>query len=384
MLPAAGTIAPMKAANTAGRLRLSRGRVAAPAPPPAPTPVPPPAPAPESDQFATAANLLKALLGLSGIVYLAGFIVANAHFLALGVAEATLVDARYIAAGALFLFLGLPVTLFPYLSGLAAMNREYMAFAGRSLSPPLDDLYQANRKFLQRKFGPFVVALCVLVVLPELGGSSFLRDGIALLIAFFPWYVGSWILSRFAVVVFNFGFYWRVKLLSESAFWTAFGKAFRERFEASFRSSFKLAHQREPTDAEIEQKLRDYQIATASFLASALYRGVALFVIHAITFATFVYPLVPASIGGGQAQQVVLLIPKDKALGLERLGLRGKTVIEPGEILDNAPGRLLTEPLPLLTKTAEAYLVKVQVDGRTTVLRIPAASVEGASYRGSR
>lgn len=337
---------------------------------------PPPAePPPPADLFATVAGVLKAVLGLSGVAYLSGFIVANARFLSLGVAEANLLDARYVAIGALFLFVALPVTVFPYVRGLAGLNRLCGRAIGRLLSEPFDALYQANQGFFERALGPFLVTLVVLAVLPELAGGALRRDGPALLGFYVLWYAGSLLVSRVAVVVFNLGFYWRLKmLLGEGAFWAAFKPSFIKNFVDKFNWSFAQTQGRAPTQQEVQDRLNAYVLGgmgAEGFLTSALYKGIALFVINAVTFATLLFPLLPASIGGGKPQTVVLLLAADKSGGLDHLGLRGQAVAT----------NWLSEPVQLLAKTSEAYFVQVPVDTATSVVRVPAGNVVGVTYR---
>ena len=334
---------------------------------------------------------LKTVLGLSGVAYLAGFIVVNTRFLGWGVGEGDLVDARYIAAGAIFLFVAIPTTLFPYLRGLASLNALHHRIAGAYFSEPLHLLHVANRRFIDRWFGPLLVIVALFVALLEFYAPKGRQWEIRTFVRVFTlWYVGSIVFSRFAVVLFNLNYYWRAKmLLGEGSFWSNFGKSFRRSFVTSFKRSFEFSHGKPPTDEEVKVGLSESVlsgIGPEGFLASALYKGVALFLLSATTFGAFVYPALPASIGGGKSQTVVLLLSADKSTGLAELGVPGKRVhmkSKPGKEIDQAAGfQLLTEPLPLLAKTSEGYFLLISSATGTEVVKIPSTIVDAVSYGG--
>jgi hypothetical protein len=340
--------------------------------------------------FSAIAEALKAILGLSGLAYLAGFIVVNAMFLSWGVSEADLVSARYVAAGALFLFLGVPVTVFPYLQGLEALNVRYKKATDEFLSNDLHSFYDANRGLITSMVGRFFVVAAGLIFCLLLEGawrSGALADVTPLLSIFVVWYVASYLLARLATIFFNLGFYWRAHMLSaEGPFWRSFRESFVRSFRVSFRRSFHLSAGRDPTTQEIDQALSKYALGLGprGFLASALYKGIALFIVNAVTFGWFVYPLLPAAIGGGKTQTVVLSLPAEKGAAVLGLGVPGETVAT-GEADSRSKGeRFVTRPLALLAKTSDAYFVLTESTAGTTVVRIPTGSVEAASYRALR
>jgi hypothetical protein len=331
----------------------------------------------------------KTLLGLSGLTYIAGFILVSASFLAHGVAEASLFDANYIAAGAMFLFLALPAAVFPYLRGIASLNAQYQAVSGSYISPEFQSFFDENKAFLQRITGPFLITVTVIVLLPELAVNRWKGSGMFPLLAVLTmWYVCSSLFSRLAACVFNLGFYWRLKMVrGRNPFWQSFGKSFVTRFKVSFQKSFQLTSGQMPTAEEIDAGLNAYigaGLGARGFLISALYKGIALFLLSAVTFGWFVYPLVPASIGGGRYQTIVLLLSGDQTPGLRDLGLTGRQ-IEASDKSSAAPAaQFLTTPLPLLAKTSEAYFVVVSHGTQTSVVKIPIASVEGVAYTNPR
>jgi hypothetical protein len=332
---------------------------------------------------------LKTVLGLSGISYIAGFVIVNTRFLGWGVGEGDLIDARYVAAGAIFLFIATSSTIFPYLHGLASMNAMHQRITGDYFSEPLDLLYEANRRFIDRWFGSYVVFVVLFVALLEFyapkGGQ---REIWTFVRVFTLWYAGNLVISRLAVVVFNLRYYWRVRMvLGEGAFWSNFRQSFTASFQSSFRKSFKISAGHDPTDKEVNDAMLQ-SVASGmgpeGFLASALYKGIALFLVSATAFGAFVYPTLPASIGGGKSQSVVLLLSGDKSPGLAELGLPGSRIPverKASQPTDQAAGfQLLTAPLPLLAKTSEGYFVLVPRTNGTDVVKIPSSVVDGVSY----
>ena len=332
---------------------------------------------------------LKTVLGLSGISYIAGFVIVNTRFLGWGVGEGDLIDARYVAAGAIFLFIATPSTIFPFLHGLASMNDMHQRIAGDYFSEPLHLLYDANRRFIDRWFGSYAVFIVLFVALLEFyapkGGQ---REIWTFVWVFTLWYSGNLVFSRLAVVVFNLRYYWRLRMvLGEGAFWSSFGQSFIAKFQSTFRKSFKVSRGRDPADKEVSDALFQSVVGgmgPEGFLASALYKGIALFLVSATAFGAFVYPTLPASIGGGKSQNVVLLLAGDKSPGLAELGLPGSRIpVAPkaSQQTDQAAGfQLLTAPLPLLAKTSEGYFVLVPRANGTEVVKIPSAVVDGVSY----
>jgi hypothetical protein len=129
-------------------------------------------------------------------------------------------------------------------------------------------------------------------------------------------------------------------------------------------------------------------MSSAGFLASALYKGIALFLVTATTFGAFVYPALPASIGGGRVEIVVLLLSPDKSPGIAELGLPGKKIQAQGRagqsVDQGAAFQLLTDPLSLLAKTSEGYFVLVPRANGTAVVKIPASIVDAVSYGSNR
>ena len=336
--------------------------------------------------FSKIADGLKTLIGLSGVAYLTGFMVVNASFLARGIGEGNLLDATYIGAGAIFLFLGIPATLFPYLKGLAALSARYQSVAGTFISDEFQTFYADNETFLSRNIGPFLVVAAALMVLPGLAAKgSNGGDRFYFLMSFTIWYLCACIISRLAAVIFNLGFYWRVSMVrGGNVFWASFRNSFMRNFRSSFESSFTLTAGRKPTDVEVEDALKKYVgkgLGSHGFLASALYKGVALFVLNALTFGWILYPLIPASIGGGKNQMVTLLVAAEKSRGLTAIGLPGKPIAKEGKTPNS---QWLTPPLPLVAKTGEAYYVTVPQGEGSGVVKIPLSSVEGVFYGDSR
>jgi hypothetical protein len=331
---------------------------------------------------------LKGILGLSAIAYIAGFIVVNAHFLSWGFSEADLVDAKYIAAGAIFLFVGLPVTLFPYLRGVASLNSLYHDLSGEYLSEQLLVFYESNKQLIRRHFGPLIVIVVMLLTLFALEKRGIDREAVTAVGYFVAWYVASNILSAVAVRVFNLAFFWRANMLvAKTPFWKAFKPAFLKSSAVSFRKGFRLTAGRDPTEQEVEVGLRRAIVsglAAEGFIASALYKGLALFLLNAATFGYFVYPNLPPYIGGGKIQTVILLLSADKSAGLTQLGLPGKQIDSKAKVegkdLKEPKFQLLTEPLPLLTKTSEGYFVLVPRGSALDVVKIPTSAVDGVSY----
>jgi hypothetical protein len=331
-------------------------------------------------------DALKSVLGLSGLAYIAGFIVVNTRLLAWGVGEGDLIDARYVAAGAIFLFVAIPTTLFPYLHGLASLNILYQRTSGNYFSAPLQALYQANRSFIVRWVGPFLVTLALFAALLEfyaLKGSR--RQVLSFIGLFALWYASSIIFSRLAVNLFNLGFYWRANMLvGTGPFWSSFQKSYIGSFIKSFTRTFTLTHSRAPSDTEVQDALVHFVVGgvgSEGFLASALYKGVALFLVSATTFGAFVYPALPASIGGGKPQNVVLLLSAEKSPGLVALGLPGTRIASGSKSkADSETYQLLTSPLPLVAKTSEGFYVLVPHGGGNNVIKIPSGTVDGVSY----
>lgn len=332
---------------------------------------------------------LKSLLGLSGLAYIAGFIVTNARFLAWGVGEADLLDARYIAAGAIFLFVALPSTLFPYLRGLAELNELQMRIRNTYFSPALHTLYEGNRAFIAGALGQFLVIVVLFALLLRFyAQAGDQREILNFAGVFALWYFGSYLCSRFAAKLFNLRFYWRAKmLLGSPGFWAAFGASFIQKFRASFARSFRLSAGRDAKPEEIDAGLTGFVLrglGPEGFLASALYKGIALLLVSATTFGAFVYPSLPVSIGGGKAQSVMLLLSAEKSEGLMQLGVPGRKIAQAGADAKNAGDKpvfqLLTSPLPLMTKTSEAYFVLVSDAAKAAVVKIPVGNVEGVLY----
>jgi hypothetical protein len=195
-----------------------------------------------------------------------------------------------------------------------------------------------------------------------------------------------------AAVLFNWGFYWSAKmLLGQGAFWSSFRTSFIKNYKASFRRSFAASSGTAPTEEQVEQGLSAFVLkgmSSAGFLASALYKGIALFLVTATTFGAFVYPALPASIGGGRVEIVVLLLSPDKSPGIAELGLPGKKIQAQGRagqsVDQGAAFQLLTDPLSLLAKTSEGYFVLVPRANGTAVVKIPASIVDAVSYGSNR
>jgi hypothetical protein len=336
---------------------------------------------------------LKGILGLSAIAYIAGFIVVNAYFLSWGFSEADLVDAKYIAAGAIFLFVGLPVTLFPYLRGVEELNSLYRDLSGGYLNGQLHDFYESNKQLIKRHVGPLIVIVVMLLTLFALEKKRIDREAVTAIGYFIAWYIASNILSAVAVRVFNLAFLWRAKmLLAKTPFWKGFKPAFFKSSVASFRRTFKLTSGRDPTNEEIEAGLGDTitsGLAAEGFIASAFYKGLAVFLLNAATFGYFVYPNLPPYIGGGKIQTVTLLLSGEKSAGLTQLGLPGREIdakakVE-GKDLKESKFQFLTDPLSLLTKTSEGYFVLVpRAASALDVIKIPTSAVDGVSYRRDR
>ena len=339
------------------------------------------------------ADGLKTILGLSGVAYVAGFIVVNTRLLRLGAGEGDLIDARYVAAGAIFLFVAIPATLFPYLRRLASLNVLRKEIRGDYFSEPFHQLYENNRYLVDRWFGPYVVTIALFVTLLRFYAQGGSQHEIRTFVCVFTfWYVGTVVFSSLAAVLFNFGFYWHAKLLlGQGGFWSSFQKSFVEKFKASYRRSFEATSGTAPTEKQVDEDLSSFVlkgVSSEGFLTSALYKGIALMLVTATTFGAFVYPTLPASIGGGKLQTVVLLLSAEKSAGSSELGLPGKMIQgqrKAGQGGDQAPAfQLLTAPLPLLAKTSEGYFVLVYSTNGTDVVKIPAAIVDGVSYRTNR
>ena len=343
--------------------------------------------------FSGIAEGAKSLLGLSGVAYILGFIVTNARFLAWGVGEADLLDARYIAAGAIFIFVACPATLFPYLRGLAALNDLHMQVRKTYFSTRLHTLFEDNRNFVVGGVGQFLVIIALLTALPLFyARTGTQRESLGLIAGFAGWYLGSYLLFRLGATLFNLRFYWRAKMvLGANGFWAAFQRGFIPHFRTSFARSVRVSTGRELTEDEIDAGMNQYVLrglGSEGLLASALYKGVALLLISATTFGVFVYPSLPVSIGGGKAQTVTLLLSADKSPGLVQLGVPGRQI--PVVRADNkdsgkdemkaASFQLLTVPLPLMAKTSESYFILIPELPHSVVIKIPSANVEGVSY----
>lgn len=337
-------------------------------------------------------DALKNVLGLSGLAYVSGFIVVHAHFLRWGINESDWVDTRYIAAGAIFLFLALPTVLFPYLTGLAYLNELIWRVRGSFFSEPLQQLYVGNAHFINRRVGPFLVSICAFAALIEFYAPSGGRwQVLAFMRVFAVWYVASWLCTHLGVRVLNLAFYWRASaLLALNPFWASFHNSFVSSFTNSFTRSFRLRNGRDPTAEELQTRMAEYVyggVGAEGFLASALYKGVALFLLSATTFGAFVYPELPESIGGGRPQAVQLLLAGDQSAGLAAIGVSG-TPVHAGSALGSENGKkavesvqpLLSSALPLLAKTSDGYFVLISRAGGKEAVKIPASSVNGVVY----
>lgn len=342
--------------------------------------------------FPKVAEVLKAVLGLSGLAYLSGFVVVTAQFLSWGVTEVDLYSARTIAAGAIFLFLVFPVTVFPYLRGLHSFNTSYKTVVNAHLSEDLYHFYENNRQLIERSFGSFVVVLITLVIVSYVSWRQPREEAGGLwrmVFVFTLWYLGSYLFSRLAVILFNLRFFWRIKMLQGgSPFWENFTTSFQKSYISSFTKSHELVAGQKPTTEEIERELKKFVlkgISPQGFLGSALYKGIALFFLCAVTFGWFLYPLLPASIGGGKPKTIVLLISAEKSTGLARgVGLPGEHIkleSKPGEV---ERVQLLTPPLQLLARTSDAYFLLVPRERGMTVVKVPGGSVEAVSYSRER
>jgi hypothetical protein len=339
-------------------------------------------------------DLIKSILGLSGLAYAVGFVVVNTEFLRWGVSESDWIDSRYIAAGAIYLFVALPTMLFPYLRGLEQLNEVYKAAKGHYFSESLDSLYRENEFLISKWVGPFIVVGALLAALivfyaPNHGGEA---DLWGFLWKFCAWYLISRLLAARAAVLFNLGFYWRAKaadavLHGGSPFWNSFLGNFVRSYKASFSKSFHLTAGRDPTSDEVQSNLSKTLLggtASEGFLQSAVYKGVALFLASVISFGAVVYPSLPASIGGGSPQSISLLLGGSSASGLSTLGLPGRRIDAAGSDSSGASAQAfeyLTDPLPLLGKTSEGYFVLVYTATESSAIKIPTSMVESVSYK---
>jgi hypothetical protein len=318
----------------------------------------------------------------------------NTEFLRWGVSESDWIDSRYIAAGAIYLFVALPTMLFPYLQGLQELNEAYRAAKGNYFSDSLDSVFRENAYLISKWIGPFFVVgalLCALIVFyaPSHGGET---DLWAFLWKFCLWYVISrWLAGR-AAILFNFVFYVRAKaqaavLQGDSPFWNSFLTSYVRSFKVAFVSSYRANAGHDPTPEEVQANLSNTILGGTSsigFLQSAVYKGIALFLASVISFGAVVYPNLPASIGGGSPQSISLLLGGSSAAGLTTLGLPGRRI--DGGVNATGAGssqafEYLTDPLPLLGKTSEGYFVLVYTATESSAIKIPTAMVESVSYK---
>lgn len=348
---------------------------------------------------------LKGLLGLSGLAYIAGFIVVNTRFQRYGISEADWIDSRFISAGALYLFVALPTTVFPYVKSLASLNVVFKNAKGHFFSDRLNDLFVENMALLTKWVGPFLVSIALFATLILFYGAHHNKQMVATFLwTYALWYLVSWRLSGWGAVILNFGFYWRAKVLEAeliggTPFWQSFAAAFVPSFKGAFAKTFHMRNGRDPTPDEVQANLANYVLAgTASegFLLSSGYKAVMLFFLSASSFGAFVYPTLPVSIGGGDPQTISLLIAAKSAAGLSSFGIHrsgvadgtivaGATAIAGGSATGNqaapaADHEVLTAPLPLLGHTSQGYFVLVERAAGTVAVNIPEADVEGVSY----